>query len=86
MDNKILKIIPTHVDDDMIDAHYLNEGKLVKIKVESKIKKILQQNIGKVIDVNMDDILRMQYTGDSNIKVKTKTIISLDEYEETNIE
>lgn len=82
IDSKILKIVPTSIDDDWINAHYLNESKTVKMKVTSKIRKELQNNIGKIVDVLMDDVLRMQYVGESTIKVRTIKVMSLDEYEQ----
>lgn len=82
MESKLLKVVPTSVDGDWVDAHYLNEQKTVKMKVTSKVRKELQSNIGKAVDVPMDEILRMQYTGDSHMKVRTVKVMSLDEFEE----
>jgi hypothetical protein len=74
--------VPTSIDEDWIEGHYLNEKKTVKMKVTSKARKEIKDNIGKAIDVSMDEVLRMQYTGESRIKTTTAKIMSLDEYEE----
>jgi predicted Ser/Thr protein kinase len=80
--NRNLKIIPTGTDDVWFTGHYLNEKKTVKFKVENKYKKIINQNIGKVVDVPSDVVTRMQFTGDSDIKAKIIEVPSLDEWEE----
>lgn len=86
MESKLLKVVPTLVDDDWVDAHYLDEQKIVKMKVSKKIRKELQNNIGKAINIPMDEVFRMQYTGNSYMKVRTAKIMSLDKFEEEELE